>query len=186
MPTVSPAADGEVRRPCRIRSRGARPKQAACRRRPCPARRARCCAPCDQPSQAAISAAELGDDRLGHRLRGSAPAGRSAASPPAAPAYRRGGGRRGSRPSRPVPPPCRHRAPSRVGRSCATTPRSCVTNSSAVPCRACISRSAAGSASARSHRAPSSARRRRSASASAAKAEAISTRWRMPPDSSCG
>ncbi len=74
-----------------------------------------------------------------------------------------------------------------VGDLATTTPRLCVMKISAMPRLALAGRRAdRGSAPGWSRRAPWSARRRSAAPGRLATAMAIMTRWRMPPDSSCG
>ena len=68
----------------------------------------------------------------------------------------------------------------------ATTPRSWLTRTIAMSARAAAPRAGRGSGPARSRRAPWSARRRTPARGRTHRAMAMTTRWRMPPDSSCG
>ena len=183
MPTVSPRADPDADavqhldpRPCaseqapvaaerRPRHRGRR-RRSPLMPRPLPREAAR--SPRPEPAARPPSA------------------GRSAGRLRAAPAYRGGAARSNMsavRPSSTTLPPNSTVTSSQI---CATTPRSCVTKITAVPCARCrlrmsrricfctvTSSAVVGSSATMSF-------------GSSAKAAAISTRWRMPPDSSCG
>ena len=112
--------------------------------------------------------------------------GRSADWRRAAPWYRRDAAHSARRPWCPAPPPCP--CTGRVTRSqiFATTPRSWETNSTLVPWRSCsarISRRICFCTVTSSAVVGSSAM---TSFGSSPKAAAISTRWRMPPESSCG